>query len=138
MLLVVSPNLATDRIVEVEQLRVGEVQRSRTILSQPGGKGSNAARVFRQLGGEVVLLGFTGRRNSDWISGPLRQMGIHIEAVDGHDGETRVCTTILERQSNRHPTVINEESRPIEPQAFEALDRRLDELLEGARFVLVT
>jgi 1-phosphofructokinase family hexose kinase len=138
MLLVVSPNLAMDRIVELEELRVGEVQRTRTIITQPGGKGSNVARVFRQLGGEVTLLGFTGRRNSTWVSDPLRSIGIHVEAIDGYEGETRVCTTILERLSNRHPTVINEESRPVEFQALEALYKRLDELLDTAGLVLTT
>src|SRR5215472_14497762 len=138
MLLVVSPNLAVDRILELEQLRVGEVQRSHTLMTQPGGKGSNVSRVFRQLGGNVTLLGFAGRWNSAWIREPLLSIGVHVEAIDGYDNETRVCTTILETGSPRHPTVINEESRPIEPRAVEALEARFDQLLDTARMVLVT
>src|SRR5215467_3716701 len=118
MLLVVSPNLATDRIIQLDELRIGEVQRTPSVITQPGGKGSNVARVFRQLGGEVTLLGFAGRRNSEWISGPLGAMGIQVDAIEGHDGESRVCTVILEKGLHRHPTVINEESRPIEPSSL--------------------
>lgn len=138
MLVIVSPNLAIDRIIELEQLRVGEVQRSSNIITQPGGKGCNVARVFRQLGGEVTLVGFAGRRNSAWIREPLKSIGIQLEVHDGHGGETRVCTIILEKNSGRHPTVINEESAPILPEALDLLVGRLDALLAHARAVLVT
>jgi 1-phosphofructokinase family hexose kinase len=138
MLLVVSPNLAIDRILEVEELHVGEVQRSRKVITQPGGKGSNVARVFRQLGGEVTLLGFAGRQNSERIREPLRSMGIQVDAIDGHDGERRVCTIILEKTSQRHPTVINEESRPIDPQAIREFEARFDQVLGSAQFVFFT
>jgi fructose-1-phosphate kinase PfkB-like protein len=61
VLLVVCPNLAIDRILEVRNFQATRVQRSRSFLSQPGGKGSNVARVYRQLGGDVVLVGFVGK-----------------------------------------------------------------------------
>src|SRR5262245_32497276 len=116
MLLVVSPNLAVDRILEVADFRADCVQRSRSVVTQPGGKGSNAARVFRQLGGEVALVGFVGRRNATWIVGPLQRMGIHVDAIEAFEGESRTCTIILDPSSNSHPTVINEESSLIESQ----------------------
>src|SRR6266853_347651 len=117
MLLVVCPNLGLDRILEADGFRSSAVQRSRTVFTQPGGKGSNVARVFRQLGGDVVLTGFVGRRNGKSIVEPLRRMGVHVDAVTAYEGESRTCTIICDPQSKTHPTVINEESPEIEPDS---------------------
>src|SRR5438045_1357300 len=115
MLLVVCPNLAIDRILVVDNFQQSKVQRSRSVCIQPGGKGSNVARVYRQLGGEVVLAGFVGRHDGDSITEPLRRMGVHVDAVNGYEGETRACTIVCDLQAGTHPTVINEESAEIEP-----------------------
>ena len=138
MLLVVAPNLAIDRILEVDAIRAHQVQRCRSVLTQPGGKGSNVARVFRQLGGEVVLIGFVGRRNGAFVREPLRQMGILVEAIDGWDGESRTCTIIRSSLSSDHPTVINEESPEVEPKAIDAINAKIDEWLSRVHAVLVT
>ena len=72
MLLVVCPNLALDRILQVEHFHPNQVQHSQSVLVQPGGKGANVARVFRQLGGDVVLVGFVGSGDGSSIcSGEL-------------------------------------------------------------------
>src|SRR5262245_40675823 len=127
MLLVVSPNLALDRILEVDGFHANDVQRSRTVICQPGGKGSNVARVFRELGGEVVLIGFVGRRNAEWIREPLRSIGVQVEAIEAYAGETRTCTIIRDPSTMNHPTVINEESPPIDQQAIEEMDIRIND-----------
>ena len=138
MLLVVSPNLALDRILEVEGFRSGAVQRSRSVATQPGGKGSNVARVFSQLGGDVVLIGFAGRRNAAWVREPLQSFGVQVEAIEAYEGETRVCTVIRDPISNDHPTVVNEESREVDEQAIEIMRRKFDLWLGQATAVLVT
>ena len=138
MLLVVSPNLAVDRILEVDGFRPGEVQRTVNVISQPGGKGSNFARVFEQLGGEVVLVGFVGRRNADWITSELEAKGVHVEAIVAYDGETRHCTTICDTSSTQHPTVINEESPQIDPSALHSIERTVDQYIAKAQVLLVT
>jgi tagatose 6-phosphate kinase len=138
MLLVVSPNLALDRILEVDGFRSSAVQRSRSVATQPGGKGSNVARVFSQLGGDVVLIGFAGQRNGAWVREPLQSFGIHVEAIEAYEGETRVCTIIRDPLSKDHPTVVNEESREVEDQAIEIMRRKFDLWLGRANAVLVT
>jgi 1-phosphofructokinase family hexose kinase len=138
MLLVVSPNLAVDRILEVDGFRPAAVQRSRAVRSQPGGKGSNVARVFRQLGGEVALVGFVGKRNASWVVDPLRSIGVTVDAVEGYSGECRTCTVILDNSSRGHPTVVNEESPAIEPGAEVALLAAVERRLDRATALLVT
>ena len=86
MLLVVAPNLATDRIIQVENFQASKVQRSRSVLTQPGGKGSNVARVFRQLGGDVVLLGFVGSASAAFMRRQLQRFGIHVDVISAYSG----------------------------------------------------
>jgi tagatose 6-phosphate kinase len=138
VLLVVCPNLALDRILQVSRFQPTKVQRSHSVLVQPGGKGSNVARVFRQLGGEVALIGFVGRRNGAWIRDPLRGLGIHVEAIEAYDGESRTCTIICDSANRTHPTVNNEESSEVEPAAINKLLRSVDRWMGRADAVLVT
>jgi tagatose 6-phosphate kinase len=138
MLLVVGLNLAIDRILQLPKLEFHEVQRTDSIISQPGGKGSNVARVFRQLGGDVTLVGCVGRGNPESICNPLQSMGVRVEAVPAYDGGPRICTVIVERGSDQHPTVINEESPLVEPLTLNALESKIEGLLPGVDFLLVT
>lgn len=137
MLLVVCPNLAIDRILQVDGLVPGAVQRSRPAVVQPGGKGSNVARVFRQLGGKTVLVGFTGSRNRRLVTGPLRSRGIVVDAIAAYE-ETRMCTIICDRSGASHPTVLNEESPEVEPGALKKLWTKVDRWLGLADAVLTT
>jgi tagatose 6-phosphate kinase len=138
MLLVVSPNLAIDRILEVDHFQATKVQRSRSVLTQPGGKGSNVARVFRQLGGEVVLVGFVGAANRDLISEPLRSLGIHVDLVTAYAGESRTCTIVCDSGSKSHPTVINEESPAIDSNAAVKLLAKIQRWIPRVDGVLTT
>jgi 1-phosphofructokinase family hexose kinase len=136
MLLVVCPNLAVDRILQVPDFKVTKVQRSRSVILQPGGKGSNVARVFRQLGGNVVLAGIVGRQNGTWIVNTLRGHGIHVEAVMGYPGESRTCTIICDPESSTHPTVINEESPEIDTDAEATLLGKIEKWIPRVDAVL--
>ncbi len=138
MLLVVCPNLAIDRILEVDHFQANKVQRSRSVLIQPGGKGSNVARVFRQLGGEVALVGFVGRSNGRRITEPLRELGIHVDAITAYDGDSRTCTIVCDSTSRSHPTVINEESPGIEPGCREKLLAKVEKWIPQVDGVLTT
>jgi len=108
------------------------------VIVQPGGKGSNVARVFRQLGGDVVLVGFVGRANGRYIADPLRQLGVHIDVVSAFDGESRTCTVICDRRSNSHPTVVNEESPMIDSRAGSKLVSKIESWIPRADGVLTT
>ena len=137
MLLVVCPNLAIDRILQVDHFKAEHVQRSRRALIQPGGKGSNAARVLRQLGGDVVLAGFVGRRNRSYITEPLRRLGIHVEAVEAYE-ESRTCSIICDLNSGSHPTVVNEESPQVDFAAAGRLLRTVERWIPHIDGILTT
>lgn len=71
MIYTVTLNPSVDYIVEVEDLKLGDLNRMKRDLKLPGGKGINVSRVLNQL--EVqnkaigFLGGFTGRYIEDWL-----------------------------------------------------------------------
>jgi tagatose 6-phosphate kinase len=138
MLLVVCPNLALDRILHVPDFEATRVQRSRSVFIQPGGKGSNVARVFRQLGGQVVLVGFVGTENGAWIVKTLRESAVYVDAVRAHGAASRTCTIICDPASGTHPTVINEESPEIERGSAAKLLAKVEKWIPRVRAVLAT
>jgi fructose-1-phosphate kinase PfkB-like protein len=137
-LLIVCPNLAVDRILEVPNFRSSAVLRTSNVIVQPGGKGSNVARVYRQLGGEVLLAGVVGRENSDVVSNPLIAAGVHVDLLQGYSGLTRTCTVIVDSASHNHPTVINEESGPVDFDIEDRLLEIVDKWIPESSALLVT
>ncbi|MNW44921.1 Tagatose-6-phosphate kinase [compost metagenome] len=72
MIYTVTLNPSIDYIVEVEDLKLGELNRMTRDLKLPGGKGINVSRVLNQLGVQNKAIGFlggfTGRYIDDWLS----------------------------------------------------------------------
>jgi tagatose 6-phosphate kinase len=138
MLLVVCPNLATDRILEVQNFQATLVQRSQSVIVQPGGKGSNVARVYRQLGGDAVLVGFVGRGNMRRITEPLRHFGVQVDVVPAFARDSRTCTIICDPVSANHPTVINEEGSEVEAGSEAKLLAKVEKWMPHVDTVLTT
>ncbi|MEK4189811.1 MULTISPECIES: 1-phosphofructokinase [Paenibacillus] len=71
MIYTVTLNPSIDYIVEVEDLRLGDLNRMKRDLKLPGGKGINVSRVLKQLGVQNKAMGFlggfTGRYIEDWL-----------------------------------------------------------------------
>jgi 1-phosphofructokinase family hexose kinase len=137
MLLVVCPNLAVDRILQVENFQPNEVQRSRSVIVQPGGKGANVARVFRQMSGQVVLVGFAGRQNRRWLVEELTAVGVRVDPVEAFE-TNRTCTIICDSRPGLHPAVINEESPGVEASAAARLLEKVARWVPRAEGVLTT
>jgi tagatose 6-phosphate kinase len=105
MILIVNLNLAVDHIVDVDELRAGEAQRSRGARQQAGGKGVNVARVLKTLGERSLLLGFRGGRAGDLIAAGLRAEQIASRCTSVRE-ESRTCL-IINDLGRRAQTVIN-------------------------------
>ncbi|HMF01830.1 MAG TPA: PfkB family carbohydrate kinase, partial [Terriglobia bacterium] len=99
---------------------------------------SNVARVFRQLGGDVVLLGFVGRASAAFMRRQLQRFGIHVDVVTAYSGESRTCTILCDTQAATHPTVINEETPQIESDACDKLLARVRRWISKVDGVLTT
>ena len=61
-ILSITLNPAIDLTVQLDQLKVGEVNRQLTAQSHAAGKGLNVAQVLKDLGHELIVSGFFGAR----------------------------------------------------------------------------
>ena len=100
LLLCIVPNPSVDKTAEVEVLRLGRPNDAVAFSVVPGGKGLNVARVAMTIGmrvASVVLLrGHAGR----WLDEELTRIRMPHQA-SWAGGETRTCTSILDRTSQR-------------------------------------
>ena len=106
MILILCPNLCLDRIVVVRDFAAGRIHRAEAGSVLASGKGLNVARVARELGAPVMVLGVIGTdENGQAILRGARAHGISMRAVRVR-GPSRVCTLIID--PGKTETVINE------------------------------
>jgi 1-phosphofructokinase family hexose kinase len=131
--LIAGPNLTLDRILRIDELRVGEVLRFSEATIAPGGKGVNVARVAREMGFPAVLVALAPGRTGRAVVDLLGDEALRVEGVPV-DGETRAASIVLERSGRI--TVLNEPGPAITPQDWEAYEAALDERLSEHRFLV--
>ena len=135
MILIVNLNLAVDHIVEVDELRAGEVQRSRAALAVAGGKGVNVARVLRTLDESFLLTGFLGGRTGELIAEGLRAESLVSECTPIH-AESRTCLILHDRR-RREQTVINDPGPAISEAEIRAFTATYAHALPRAEWVII-
>lgn len=119
MIVIVTPNPAVDHTLVAPQLVVGSVQRAARSLIAAGGKGLNAARTVRALGGDPLCLGPlggpSGRQLADLAQGEgLRGSWTRIA------GLTRTCVILIPEQGGES-TVVNEHGPRLSEAEWAAL-----------------
>jgi 1-phosphofructokinase len=89
MIYTVTLNPSIDYIVEVEELRLGDLNRMKRDLKLPGGKGINVSRVLNQLEVQNKAIGFLGGFTGRYIEEWLRKESISSDFVFVSD-DTRI------------------------------------------------
>lgn len=96
--LTITLNAAVDTTYVLDTLVRGDANRVSRKLEAPGGKGNNVGRVLAVLGHSVVASGFIAGRSGGFIEDGLRSLGIETAFLEV-PGESRVCLTLVERDS---------------------------------------
>lgn len=126
MIYTVTLNPSIDYIVEVEDMKLGSLNRMSRDLKLPGGKGINVSRVLNQLKVDNTatgfLGGFTGRFIEDW----LREEGTSSDFVPV-GGDTRINIKLKSGEE----TEINGVGPEITAAEAEALVSKLRNLQTG-------
>jgi len=89
---------AWQQIVVLDQLGVGQVNRAREVHWCASGKVINVGLALHHLGGTAKTLAFVGGDSGVAIQREFAQHGIAAQWVHSSNA-TRVCTTILEKQT---------------------------------------
>jgi tagatose 6-phosphate kinase len=132
----VTLNAAIDKTYRVDRFPLGKVSRVGEMISVPGGKGINVARVARQLGGDVVATGFVGGSNGDFIERELSRQGIANDFVRV-EGESRLCLNIIDLSTGLS-TELLEPGPVVEEQQVAAIRDKVKKLAAGSRVVALS
>ncbi|EHS58492.1 1-phosphofructokinase [Paenibacillus sp. Aloe-11] len=89
MIYTVTLNPSIDYIVEVDDLKLGDLNRMKRDLKLPGGKGINVSRILNQLGADNTAIGFLGGFTGRFIDDTLREESIKTDFVIIED-DTRI------------------------------------------------
>jgi 1-phosphofructokinase family hexose kinase len=125
-MLVASPNLTTDRILSIEELRQGEVLRFESARVFPGGKGVNVLRTAREMRLPARLVALAPGRTGRAVADLLGDEGLDVVAVPV-GGEVRAASIIVER--NGRVTVLNEPGPAVSRADWDAYQRAVEEHL---------
>lgn len=136
MIATVTLNAAVDNNVEVEDFKVGQLNRVKRSRKCAGGKGINVSKIIKLLGGETVALGFLGGEEGKFIDESLGQMGIKTDFV-WTGSNTRVNIKLVDR-ANQMITEINEVGEPIEEQEINLLFKKVKEWCDDCNLLVIS
>ena len=135
MIATVTLNPALDKTIYVERLVVGDTNRIERIETDAGGKGVNAARVLKELGADVLALGFLGGKAGRFIRHVLEEEGIPSDFVHVQ-GETRTNLAV-EEASGTPPTTLNERGPTMDAQELERMIAKVTHAAAKCEMVLL-
>lgn len=131
MIYTVTLNPSIDYVVEVEDLKLGGLNRMSRDLKLPGGKGINVSRVLNRLGAENTAIGFLGGFTGRHIEDLLRGEAVRTDFVHVAD-DTRINIKLKHGEE----TEINGQGPKIRLEEEEALMRKLSALKQNDVVVL--
>lgn len=106
MIITVTLNPALDKTIEIDEFKIGNVNRSVSTRVDVGGKGINVSKVIKELKYKSLALGFLGGRSGKQIKEYLDDSNIENDFLPV-EGETRTNLKIIDRVNNTH-TDVNE------------------------------
>ncbi|MGH2662670.1 MAG: 1-phosphofructokinase family hexose kinase [Actinomycetota bacterium] len=132
-MLVAGPNLTTDRILRIDELRPAEVLRFSNATVGPGGKGVNVLRLAREMGFPATLVALAPGRTGGAVVGLLGDEGLAVVPVTTR-GEVRAASIVIE--GSGRVTVLNEPGPPVSPAEWTAYEHAMGEHLPGQTFLV--
>lgn len=106
MIKTVTMNPAVDKTVEIDNFRVGAVNRISSLRLDAGGKGINVSKTIKAMKGSSLATGILAGRNGEYIKNYLDQMGVNNDFLFVK-GETRTNVKVVDSFKHTN-TDINE------------------------------
>lgn len=129
MVYTITFNPALDYITQVENFKIGEINRTKTETILPGGKGLNVSIVLKNLGIENTALGFIAGFTGEELRGKLETKGVKTDFVKVEEGFTRINIKISSISGNKvEETALNGMGPKITQKDIEELFDKLDKV----------
>jgi 1-phosphofructokinase len=132
MIYTVTFNPSLDYIVRVDDMRLGQINRTNYEQILPGGKGINVSIVLGNLGHASRALGFSAGLTGAALETLLTESGVDHDLVHVASGFTRINAKV---KSNEE-TELNGQGPQIADAEVEQLYAKLDALGEGDTLVI--
>ena len=120
MIYTVTLNPSVDYMVELDQVILGELNRTKNDSKFPGGKGINVSQVLKQLNIDSTALGFVGGFTGEYIENYLHSLKISTDFVKVSE-DTRINVKIKSQEE----TEINGKGPRVTEGDFEALKTKV-------------
>lgn len=111
MIITVTINPAVDKTIEVQNFKIGALNRVSQVRLDLGGKGINVSKGIKAIGGESIALGFLGGNSGDFIKKELKSLQISQKFIEVKES-TRTNIKLVDIK-NKVLTEINETGNPI-------------------------
>lgn len=132
MIYTVTFNPSLDYIIGVDQFKIGAVNRTKSEIMFPGGKGINVSLVLKNMGIDSVALGFCGGFTGKEFVRLIEEKGIITDLIEVEEGNTRINVKLKAEDE----TEINGQGPNIREENIQTLYKKLDKLQKGDILVL--
>ncbi|MEB5477785.1 1-phosphofructokinase [Acinetobacter pollinis] len=133
--LTITLNPAIDITLQLDTLKVGEVNRQQSAQSLAAGKGLNVAQVLKDLGHSPIVTGFLGQSNRQIFDRHFEKEGLDNHFIYIH-GETRHNIKVAE-QSGRM-TDINGKGFFVDEDAKNRLRETISQLIDQVEIIAIS
>ena len=132
MIYTVTFNPALDYVVFMDDLKVGEINRSTRESIFYGGKGINVSIILKEFGLESTALGFVAGFTGLALEKGVESLGIRSDFIRLKEGNSRINV----KMRHGDETDVNGQGPVITEEAIEALYAKLDQLQEEDILIL--
>lgn len=132
MIYTVTFNPSLDYIVDVNNFKLGRVNRTTKEIIYAGGKGINVSMVLKNLGFDSTALGFLAGFTGKEICRLMEEQGVNADFIEVKEGLSRIN---LKLRSNEE-SEINGQGPAIKEKDIRSLCEKLDKLQYGDVLVL--
>ncbi len=132
MIYTITFNPAIDYIVEVDKFEKDEINRTKSELILPGGKGINVSIVLKNLEIESTALGFIAGFTGKEIEKRLKDSKINTDFIELEEGFSRINTKIVSDKE----TAVNGNGPSIKQTDIDKLLKQINNIKNGDILVL--
>lgn len=132
MIYTVTFNPSLDYVIQVDDLTLGNVNRTTKEAVFPGGKGVNVSVILSNLGIASTALGFVAGFTGEQLKKMLTEFGCDTDLIELKEGMTRINVKINSNEESE----INGQGPDISEEAIGKLFEKLQTLKEGDILVL--
>ena len=125
MIYTITFNPALDYIIKLDNLKIGEINRTDKEKILPGGKGLNVSIVLKNLGVESTVLGFIANFTGIELKNQMQKYGIKEEFIEVNEGMTRINVKI---NSDKEETAINGNGPKISEKDIKEIIEKINKL----------